>query len=146
MTLTPFTTKLKTLGHISITPPSFMKFCPVVPEICRGQVHGPRKERRRKRRIIIIRNGAKTISIPKFGRLNNSYLCSLQQKTKFCQFAQCLMVQLLSSFFVGNQHSQKRWVLCSFAYLRWRRRDVCNFHMIYRYIDDIIHNCMRVIF
>jgi hypothetical protein len=29
-----------------------MKFCPVVPEICRGQVHGPRKERR-KRRIII---------------------------------------------------------------------------------------------
>jgi hypothetical protein len=29
-----------------------MKFCPVVPEICRGQVHGPQKER--KRRIIII--------------------------------------------------------------------------------------------
>jgi hypothetical protein len=26
---------------------------------------------------------------------------------------------------------QKWWVLCSFAYLRWRRRDVCNFHMIY---------------
>jgi hypothetical protein len=34
-----------------------MKFCPVVPEICHGQVHDPRKERRkRKRRIIIIRN------------------------------------------------------------------------------------------
>jgi hypothetical protein len=33
-----------------------MKFCPVVPEIRRGQVHGPRKERRkrRKRRIIIL--------------------------------------------------------------------------------------------
>ena len=52
-----------------------MKFCPVVPEICRGQVHGPRKARRRKRRIIIIiiikikiiiRNGAKTISLPNF--------------------------------------------------------------------------------
>jgi hypothetical protein len=48
-----------------------MKFCPVVPEICRGQVHGPRKERRkrrkrRKRIIIIIRNGAKTISLPNF--------------------------------------------------------------------------------
>ena len=43
-----------------------------------------------------------------------------------------------------NTHSQKWWVLCSFAYLRWRRRDVCNFHMIY--IDDIIHNCMCVIF
>jgi hypothetical protein len=45
--------------HISITPPSFMKFCPVVPEICRGQVHGARKERRitrtRRRIIIIIR-------------------------------------------------------------------------------------------
>jgi hypothetical protein len=53
-----------------------MKFCPVVPEICRGQVHGPRKERRRRRiRIIIIkiiRNGAKTISLQTlFGRLNN---------------------------------------------------------------------------
>jgi hypothetical protein len=50
-----------------------MKFCPVVPEICRGQVHGARKERRRRRRIriIIIRNGAKTISLQTlFGRLN----------------------------------------------------------------------------
>jgi hypothetical protein len=36
------------------TPPSFMKFCPVVPEICRGQVHGARKERRIKIRIRII--------------------------------------------------------------------------------------------
>jgi hypothetical protein len=53
-----------------------MKFCPVVPEICRGQVHGARKERRRIKRIririririiiIIIRNGAKTISPPNF--------------------------------------------------------------------------------
>jgi hypothetical protein len=39
--------------HIFITPPSFMKFCPAVPEICRGQVHASRKERRR--RIIIIK-------------------------------------------------------------------------------------------
>jgi hypothetical protein len=47
-----------------------MKFCPVVPEICGGQVHSPRKERRKRIRIririikikIIIRNGAKTIS------------------------------------------------------------------------------------
>ena len=32
-----------------------MKFCPAVPEICRGQVHVPKKERRIKRiRIIII--------------------------------------------------------------------------------------------
>ena len=48
-----------------MTPPSFMKFCPVVPEICRGQVHGARKERRRRIRIII-RNGAKTASPPNF--------------------------------------------------------------------------------
>jgi hypothetical protein len=43
-----------------------MKFCPVVPEICRGQVHASRKERRRRIIIIkiIIRNGAKTISLP----------------------------------------------------------------------------------
>jgi hypothetical protein len=32
-----------------------MKFCPVVPEICRGQVHSARKERRIKIRIIITR-------------------------------------------------------------------------------------------
>ena len=55
-----------------------MKFCPVVPAICRGQVHVPKKERRRKRRriiiiqikikkiIIIIRNGSKTISLPNY--------------------------------------------------------------------------------
>jgi hypothetical protein len=43
-----------------------MKFCPVVPEIYRGQVHGARKERRRIIIIIIIRNGAKTISPPNF--------------------------------------------------------------------------------
>ena len=46
-----------------------MKFCPVVPEICRGQVHGARKERI----IIIIRNGAKIISLQTlYGRLNNN--------------------------------------------------------------------------
>ena len=58
-----------------------MKFCPIVPEICRGQVHGARKERRitrtRTRRriiIIIIRNGAKPISLQMlFGRLNYQY-------------------------------------------------------------------------
>jgi hypothetical protein len=49
-----------------------MKFCPVVPEICRGQVHGGRKERIIIIIIIIIRNGAKTISLQTlFGRLNN---------------------------------------------------------------------------
>ena len=65
-----------------------MKFCPVVPEICRGQVHGPQKERKKERKkereerkkerkrririiIIIRRNGAKTISLQMlFGRLN----------------------------------------------------------------------------
>jgi hypothetical protein len=56
-----------------------MKFCLVVSEICHGQVHVPKKERRKriKRRIririiiiiIIIRNGAKTISLPNLGDL-----------------------------------------------------------------------------
>jgi hypothetical protein len=46
-----------------------MKFCPVVPEICHGQC-SCRKEKRRII-IIIIRNGAKTISLQTlFGRLN----------------------------------------------------------------------------
>jgi hypothetical protein len=31
-----------------------MTFCPVVPEICRGQVHVPKKEGRKRKRIIII--------------------------------------------------------------------------------------------
>jgi hypothetical protein len=42
---------------------------PIVPEICRGQVHGLRKERRKRKRIIIIiirRNGARTINLPNF--------------------------------------------------------------------------------
>jgi hypothetical protein len=44
-----------------------MKFCPVVLEICCGQIHGARKERRIIIIIIIIiRNGAKTISLPNF--------------------------------------------------------------------------------
>ena len=52
-----------------------MKFCPVVPEICRGQVHASRNERIIIIIIIIIiilkikiiiRNGAKTISPPSF--------------------------------------------------------------------------------
>ena len=60
-----------------------MKFCPVVPEICRGQVHGPRKERII---IIIIRNGAKTISLQTlFGRLNNNKKRSKNNKSpKLC--------------------------------------------------------------
>jgi hypothetical protein len=62
-----------------------MKFCPVVPEICRGQVHGPQKEER----IIIIiirRNGAKTISLQTlFGRLNNNKKRSKNNKSpKLC--------------------------------------------------------------
>jgi hypothetical protein len=61
-----------------------MKFCPVVPEVCRGQVHVPKKERRIKRRkriiiIIIIRNGAKTISLPK---LINTHRYSTMPKVK----------------------------------------------------------------
>ena len=65
-----------------------MKFCPVVPEICRGQVHGSRKERRRIRIIINNNNNNKNknnnkkrsknnkspkqISQTLFGRLNNN--------------------------------------------------------------------------
>ena len=60
-----------------------MKCCPVVPEIFRGQVHGPRKERRiRIIIIIIIRNGAKTISLQTlFGRLNNNRKRSKNDKS-----------------------------------------------------------------
>jgi hypothetical protein len=56
----------KTRGKNGDISASFMKFCPVVPEICRGHVHVAKKERRRIIMIIIIiiiRNGAKTISL-----------------------------------------------------------------------------------
>ena len=60
-----------------------MKFCPVVPEICRGQVHALRKERIRI--IIIIRNGAKTISLQTlFGRLNNKKRSKNNKSPKLC--------------------------------------------------------------
>jgi hypothetical protein len=57
-----------------------MKFCPVVPEICRGQVHASRKERIIIIIIIIkikiiIRNGAKTISPPNLPISNGNNLC-----------------------------------------------------------------------
>ena len=75
-----------------------MKFCPVVPEICRGQIHGGRKERRRI--IIIIRNGAKTISLQTlFGRLNehkkSSIVCyELPRKyTSMTSFSKCKLRQ-----------------------------------------------------
>ena len=55
-----------------------MKFCPVVPEICSGQVHGARKERII---IIIIRNRAKTISLPN-GRLRLNKDCWLSRKKR----------------------------------------------------------------
>jgi hypothetical protein len=60
-----------------------MKFCPVVTEICRGQVHASQKERIIIIIIkIIIRNGAKTISVPNLGDLiiirNGAKTISLQ--------------------------------------------------------------------
>ena len=60
-----------------------MKFCPVVPEICRGHVHVAKKERRIIIIIIIIiRNGAKTISLQTlFGRLNNNKKRSKNNKS-----------------------------------------------------------------
>ena len=70
-----------------------MKFGSVVPEICRGQVHGAQKERRRTRTrtriiiiiIIIIRNGAKTISLQTlFGRLNNKKRSKNNKSPKLC--------------------------------------------------------------
>ena len=53
------------------------------------------------------------------------------------KYKKMVELQIMSATDVTKlNHSQKWWVLCSIAYLRWRRRDVCNFHMIY--VDDII--------
>lgn len=43
---------------------------------------------------------------------------------------------------LNEKHIQKWWVICSFAYIRWRRRDVCNFYMIF--IEDNFYYCMHV--
>ena len=84
-----------------------MKFCPVVPEICRGQVHGAWKERRitRTRRIIIIiiiiiRNGAKTISLQTlFGRLN--YSAHVSKFNNTCVCSMCIKINKVSKQEVG---------------------------------------------
>ena len=54
-----------------------MKFCPVVPEICRGQVHASRKERRR--RIII-----KIIIICLGDLINNKKRSKNNKSLKLC--------------------------------------------------------------
>ena len=67
-----------------------MKFCPVVLEICRGQVHASRKER--------IRNGTKTISLQTlFGRLNNNKKRSKNNKSPN-------VLLLLFLFFLSAKH------------------------------------------
>ena len=48
-----------------------MKFCPVVPEICRGQVHGPRKKKKKNKN-----NNKKQSKNNCLGDLMNTYqLC-----------------------------------------------------------------------
>jgi hypothetical protein len=79
-----------------------MKFCPVVPEICRGQVHASWKERRIRIIIIIIkiiiRNGAKIISLQTlFGRLSYHE-----------QYIQ-LMYRNLSKLGIGQANSLLAW-------------------------------------
>ena len=53
-----------------------MKFCPVVPKVCCGQVHVPRKERKEEEKKNNYNNNkkrSKTISLQTlFGRLNNN--------------------------------------------------------------------------
>jgi hypothetical protein len=88
--------------HKSITPPRFMKFCPVVPEICRGQVHGAWKERIIII-IIIIRNGAKTISLQTlFGRLN-------KKRSKNSKSPNNVRAYLPSNPFSSGHTRKSRW-------------------------------------
>jgi hypothetical protein len=80
-----------------------MKFCPVVPEICRGHVHVAKKERR----IIIIirRNGAKTISLQTtFVRLNKVVITKYLAKVKSPRCVnQPKIIQLeQNSILIGN--------------------------------------------
>jgi hypothetical protein len=99
-----------------------MKFCPVVPEICRGQFHGERKERRITRTrtiiiIIIIRNGAKTISLQTlFGRLNNSILVIL-----WLICSKDIYISWLSGHFAVCVHVPDKYniLLCTVLFLQY---------------------------
>jgi hypothetical protein len=82
-----------------------MKFCPIVPEICRGQVHVAKKERRIIIIIIIRRNGAKTISLQTtFGRLNKVVITKYLAKVKSPRCVnQPKIIQLeQNSILIGN--------------------------------------------
>ena len=61
-----------------------MKFCPVVPEICRGQVHGPQKERRKrkkeKNKNNNNNNNKKRSKNNKSPRLNNNMLVIIKTR------------------------------------------------------------------
>jgi hypothetical protein len=41
--------------------------------------------------------------------------------------------------FMQGLHSQKWGTIYSFVYLRWWRRDVCNFHMVYNFFYRKYH-------
>ena len=88
-----------------------MKFCPVVPEICRGQVHGAQKERRitrtRRRRIIIIiinnKKRSKNNKSPKLclGDLIIIIICFNFKHFHFL---------LLRVVFITFENSSRKWV------------------------------------
>ena len=79
-----------------------MKFWPVVPDICRGQDNVPKKERRKRRkRIRIIRNGAKTISLPNIKYTLNStgiqlYYCFCNSSVYVLYCYSVVMVEILT--------------------------------------------------
>jgi hypothetical protein len=50
-----------------------MKFCPVVSEICRGEVHGPQKERRKKSHILKFSKGV-GVTIESYGKVEILYI------------------------------------------------------------------------
>ena len=131
-----------------------MKFCPVVPEICRGQVHGARKERRitrtRRKRIIIIiiRNGAKTISLQTlFGRLNNTFCLSFSWPNMMYLFnsTEWCYIKLTTNNVLQILLQASRWrvkTANTILQIQWKKEKKLNFMQIHLHEVKIlqIHN------
>jgi hypothetical protein len=112
-----------------------MKFCPVVPEICRGQVHGARKERIIII-IIIIRNGAKTISLQTLCGEKNPLTSSIAIIDAAVIVVRGCLLQLIvcrGFYFVGEGGYYKYHTSTQHLYLYNKCHFIKNYERLYKF-------------
>ena len=114
-----------------------MIFCPVVPEICLGQVHGPRKERRkrRKRRIIILTRYDYNLTIMKSPKPATD---TIYPHIKFLWYRTMLnfyppfLMPCFGSHFENGRHLERKFWKCRIAPL------MVTYHYVKFYVSIII--------